>query len=181
MGLYNLVKTKIEGCFEIETRTFKDERGAFIKVYHEEEFKSLGLPTHFEEEYISISRKNVLRGLHFQLPPHQHAKLVACLNGKILDVVVDLRKNSNTYGTYHSVELSSENNKMLYVPEGLAHGFYAYTENAIFLSMNSYKFNAESDSGIKWNSFDFNWPNKNPILSEKDENLIELKHFKTPF
>lgn len=181
MALYNIKQTTIDGCFEIEPRIFKDSRGAFIKIYHQEEFNNLGLCTAYEEEYVSVSSKGVLRGLHFQTPPDAHIKLVSCLSGRLLDVVVDLRKNSKTYGEYYSLELSSEKGNLLYVPKGLAHGFYSYTDNTVFISMNSKKFAPDSDSGIHWDSFGFNWPEKNPIVSEKDMQMPMLEKYKSPF
>ncbi|NBC81821.1 MAG: dTDP-4-dehydrorhamnose 3,5-epimerase [Bacteroidetes bacterium] len=181
MSLYTLQQTPIEGCYEIKPRVFQDNRGKFIKIFHEGLFKENNLVGHFEEEYISESEKGVLRGLHFQTPPYAHVKVVSCIYGKILDVVVDIRKDSSTYGQAYSIELSSEKNNMLYVPEGLAHGFYVLSDKALFLSMNSKKYAPDYDSGIRWDSFDFDWPDKDPILSEKDKNLPELKNYKSPF
>ena len=139
MNPFELIPTGIEGCFEIRPRIFKDQRGRFVKLFHRDFFDDLGLQSVYEEEYYSVSPARVIRGLHFQVPPKEHVKLVSCLKGSILDVVFDLRTESKSYGRVFSLELSSERGNMLYVPEGLAHGFYVFSESAIFLSMNSKK------------------------------------------
>ena len=174
-------KTSIEGCFELQPRIFKDERGRLIKTFHENTFLDLELETDFKEEYYSISKKGVLRGLHFQTPPHDHVKCVTCLSGKIFDVVVDLRKNSPTYKQHFSIELDAEKGNMLYIPKGLAHGFYALSETVIFLNRTSTVFAPINDSGIRWDSCEIDWPNKDPILSDKDKQMIALEDFKSPF
>ena len=176
-----LVKTPIEGCYELQSRIFEDSRGKLIKTYHEDMFGALGLATDFTEEYYSVSYKNVLRGLHFQLPPNDHIKCVTCIEGKIFDVVVDLRKNSTTYKKHFVIELDAEKENMLYIPKGLAHGFYVLSEKAIFLNRTTVVFKPESDTGIHWDSCGIDWPNKNPIISEKDANMIGLDEFKSPF
>lgn len=181
MGLIDIVPTKIEGCFELKPRVFEDQRGKFVKVFHKETFKELGLIESFEEEYISTSIKGVIRGLHFQNPPEAHVKVVTSLYGKILDIVVDLRKNSKTYGQHHTTTLDSSKGNMVYVPEGMAHGIYSINGNNLFLSMNSKKFSPLCDDGILWSSIDFEWPERNPIVSEKDNNMIAFKDFKSPF
>jgi dTDP-4-dehydrorhamnose 3,5-epimerase len=174
-------ETSISGCYELFPRIFKDERGKLIKPFHEPTFKSLGLETVYEEEYYSISAKGVLRGLHFQLPPKAHVKCVTCVKGKIFDAVVDLRKGSPTYGKYFSTELDSEEGKMIYIPEGCAHGFYVLEDQSIFLNRSSKPFSADHDTGILWNSCGINWPNHQPILSEKDKNMIPFDAFDSPF
>lgn len=181
MNPFELNPTGIEGCFEIRPRVFKDQRGKFVKLFHRELFDELGLQSTYEEEYYSISPARVIRGLHFQVPPKEHVKLVSCLKGAILDVVYDLRSESDSSGQVFSLELNSEKGNMLYVPEGLAHGFYVLSEKAIFLSMNSRKFSPECDRGIRWDSIPFNWPDKDPIVSEKDTNMVSLRNFENPF
>lgn len=174
-------ETTISGCFELQPNVFKDDRGRLVKTFHEDSFLSLGLETNFTEEYYSVSKSQVLRGLHFQLPPHDHVKCVTCLSGKIFDVVVDLRKDSPTYKQYFSIELDAEKGNMLYVPKGLAHGFYILSDEAIFLNRTTTVYNPESDAGIKWNSCGIKWPNMSPVLSEKDEQMMGLDEFKSPF
>jgi len=175
------IETAIAGCFELQPTVFKDERGRLVKTFHNEMFKISGLETDFKEEYYSISKKNVLRGLHFQLPPHDHVKCVTCISGKIFDVVVDLRKNSPTYKQYFSIELDADKGNMLYIPKGMAHGFYVISDNAIFLNRTTTVYEPSCDTGIKWDSCGIKWPNSKPILSEKDAQMIPLDDFESPF
>jgi len=174
-------ETVIAGCFELEPPIFGDSRGKLIKIFHKDIFIDLGLETNFDEEYYSISSKNILRGLHFQLPPHDHVKCVTCLQGKIFDVVVDLRKNSKTYKQHFCIELDAKKGNMLYIPAGLAHGFYVMSETAIFLNRTTTVYNPDSEAGIKWDTCGIEWPNINPILSEKDKDLSTLENFESPF
>ncbi len=181
MNPFELVPTGIEGCVEIRPRVFEDARGKFVKLFHREFFEELGLQSTYEEEYYSVSPARVIRGLHFQVPPMEHVKLVSCLKGAILDVVYDLRSDSPSSGQVFSLELSSGNGNMLYVPAGLAHGFYVLSDQATFLSMNSRKFAPECDRGIRWDSIPFTWPDRDPIVSQKDRDMVSLKDFKNPF
>lgn len=176
-----LIKTTIEGCYELQPRVFKDDRGKLVKIFHQEMFDKLGLETDFKEEYYSVSKKGVLRGLHFQLPPHDHVKCVTCLSGKIFDVVVDLRKDSPSYKKYFSIVLDAEIGNMLYIPKGLAHGFYVLSENAIFLNRTTTVYEPSCDTGIKWDSCGILWPDMQPVLSEKDEQMHHLNDFNSPF
>ncbi|MDY7394103.1 dTDP-4-dehydrorhamnose 3,5-epimerase [Aureibaculum sp. 2210JD6-5] len=175
------ILTPIPGCFELVPKVFEDTRGRLIKTFHEDTFKSLELETDFAEEYYSTSGKNVLRGLHFQEPPYDHVKLVTCLSGKIFDVVVDLRKDSPTYKKKFSIILDSDIGNMLYVPRGMAHGFYVLGEGALFLNRTTTIYNGDSEGGIKWDSCGIEWPTKNPIVSNKDRQLITLDNYKSPF
>ena len=181
MNPFELIPTGIEGCFEIRPMVFEDQRGRFVKLFHRGFFDELGLQTTYEEEYYSVSPARVIRGLHFQVPPREHVKLVSCLLGTILDVVYDLRTDSSSFGQVFSLKLSSETGNMLYVPEGLAHGFYVMSESATFLSMNSKKFAPECDRGIRWDSIPYDWPDKDPIVSEKDTKMVSLDAFENPF
>ncbi|MET2984904.1 dTDP-4-dehydrorhamnose 3,5-epimerase [Aureibaculum conchae] len=177
----NKIETSIQGCFELQPRIFKDDRGKLIKTFHKDTFLELGLETDFKEEYYSVSKKNVLRGLHFQTPPEDHVKCVTCISGKIFDAVVDLRKNSSTYKQNFTLELDAEKGNMLYIPKGFAHGFYALTENAIFLNRTTTVYNPNCDTGIKWDSCGIDWPFDNPILSGKDEQMVKLENYSSPF
>lgn len=179
--MFEVKPTPLAGCVEIKPRIFKDERGKFVKLFHSGLFAEHSLMDSFEEEYYSVSSKGVLRGLHFQEPPEAHIKLVTCITGKILDVVVDLRKASATFKHVHATVIDSEEGNMLYVPEGFAHGFYTLSDKAVFLSMNSKKFSPEHDKGIHWDSIGFNWPDKSPIVSEKDAKMIFLNDYQSPF
>ena len=176
-------KTFIKDLLVIEPQLFKDERGFFYESYNKFFFNNIS-DINFIQDNESKSRKGVIRGLHFQVPPFEQAKLVRCVSGNILDVVVDLRTNSNTYGKSFSIELSSENNKQLLIPKGFAHGFQALSEIAIVNYKVDNYYNPKSDLGIIWNdkdlSIDWNYDLK-PIISKKDLKLISFKEFKSPF
>ena len=175
------IHTPLNGCIEIKPRIFQDSRGKLIKTFHSDTFKAEGLETDFKETYYSVSKKGVLRGLHFQVPPDDHVKCVTCLSGRIFDAVVDLRKDSPTFGKSYSLILDSEKGNMLYIPKGFAHGFYVLSESAIFLNRTTTVFSPECDAGIKWDSCDIQWPDFDPILSVKDVAMPEFKNFISPF
>jgi dTDP-4-dehydrorhamnose 3,5-epimerase len=160
---------------------FKDERGFFYESYNKNNLNSNIV---FVQDNESKSYKGVIRGLHFQAPPFEQTKLVRCVSGKILDVAVDLRINSKTYGKSFSIELSSENNKQLFVPKGFAHGFQVLSETAIVNYKVDNFYNPKSDSGIIWNdkdlSIDWNFDLK-PILSVNDLKLMSFRELKSPF
>lgn len=172
----------LKGCFEIIPNVFTDERGSFIKIYHNEVFQNFGLRTDFKEEYYSISKPGVLRGMHFQLPPKDHAKLVTCISGSIMDVVVDIRKKSKTYGNHHIFELNEENHKAVYIPSGFAHGFYVTgRKDAVMLYNVTSVYSREHDCGIHWNSIGIPWPDPSPVVSCRDEGLPCLKEYNSVF
>jgi dTDP-4-dehydrorhamnose 3,5-epimerase len=174
-------KTFIEDLLIIEPQLFKDERGFFYESYNK---NNLDIDIDFVQDNESKSYKGVIRGLHFQAPPFEQTKLVRCISGNILDVAVDLRTSSKTYGKFFSIELSSENNKQLFVPKGFAHGFQVLSEIAIVSYKVDNYYNPDSDSGLIWNdkdlSIDWNLDLK-PILSKKDLKLISFKELKSPF
>ena len=174
-------KTFIEDLLIIEPQLFKDERGFFYESYNK---NNLDINIVFVQDNESKSYKGVIRGLHFQAPPFEQTKLVRCVSGNILDVAVDLRTNSKTYGKSFSIELSSENNRQLFVPKGFAHGFQVLSETAIVSYKVDNYYNPDSDSGLIWNdkdlSIDWNLDLK-PILSKKDLKLISFKELKSPF
>lgn len=176
-----ITKTDLRGLYIIKPKIFKDERGMFVKVFQEQVFKELGLLSNFKETFYSISKKNVIRGMHFQIPPFDHAKLVYVVEGKILDVILDIRKNSPTYGRCISLELSGRNKKAIYIPSGFAHGFIVKTDSAIVVYMQTTIYSPEYDKGIRWDSFGIDWGIKNPIISERDGNFPSLDRFKSPF
>jgi dTDP-4-dehydrorhamnose 3,5-epimerase len=171
----------IPGCYIIKPEVHEDQRGSFVKTFHYDIFKDHGLETSFREEFYTTSHNRVLRGLHFQRPPHDHTKLVYCLSGKIFDVVVDLRSESTTYGRYYCCELSKYSANMLYVPRGLAHGFYVQSDSAIVVYNVSTIHSPDYDDGILWDSVDVPWPDENPILSDRDKSFTKLVNFITPF
>lgn len=172
-----LIKTDLEGVFIIKNKVFKDERGNFIKTYHEKDFKDNNLITNFKESYFSVSKKNVIRGMHFQLPPFDHEKLVYVAKGQVLDVILDLRKNSKTKGKSISINLSEENGYSIYIPKGLAHGFKSLEDGTIMVYNVGTVYNQEADFGVRYNSFNFNWEIENPIISKRDKNFEDLKIF----
>jgi dTDP-4-dehydrorhamnose 3,5-epimerase len=173
--------TAIPGCFVIKPKSHDDQRGKFVKTFHRKTFQDHGLEAHFHEEYYTISINRVLRGLHFQKPPHQHNKLVYCPFGNIFDVVLDLRFGSPTYRRYYSCELSDHNAHIIYVPKGLAHGFYVKSEKAVVVYNVSTIYSPDHDDGILWNSAEIPWPDNNPIISDRDRGFITLANFVTPF
>lgn len=173
--------TKIPGCFVVTPRVLEDNRGSFIKTFHDEIFRDQGLETNWNEEYYSVSKRGVLRGLHFQLPPYAHAKLVYCSAGQVLDAVVDLRVGSPTYGDFGMFNLDSEKSQMVYVPAGLAHGFYTLSEAATMMYKVGTVYAPDSDSGILWGSAGIPWPDQSPILSTRDAGFLPLGDFVSPF
>lgn len=160
--------TPISGLKLIHLKEFNDSRGSFIKVFNEDFFAENSLKTNFKESYYSISAKNVIRGMHFQIPPFEHIKLVYLNQGKIIDVVLDIRKTSPTYGKYFSVELINENPTLIYIPVGCAHGFLSLEDNTMVTYLQTSCYNNACDKGINYNSFGMTWGIENPIISERD-------------
>jgi dTDP-4-dehydrorhamnose 3,5-epimerase len=162
-------KTPLDGVFIIEPKVFKDARGIFYEVYSAKKYEEHGIPAHFVQDNHSVSEKGVLRGLHYQISPGQ-AKLVRVTRGEVFDVVLDIRKESPTYGKWWSLHLSETNKLQLYVPEGFAHGFCVLSESVEFLYKCSNYYSPEDERGIMWNDPDLaiEWPIENPIISEKD-------------
>ncbi len=179
--MFEVIDTPLEGLKIIQTRVFEDNRGIFKKIFSAEEFKQLGFTTDLKESYFSVNKKDVIRGMHFQIPPADHVKIVYVVSGKIIDVVVDIRKNSVTYGKVFSVELTHENGRYIYIPKGFAHGFLSLEDNTIVHYLQTSCYNTECDRGISYNSIDFNWGIKNPIISERDLSHPDFSDFKSPF
>lgn len=176
-----IIKTEIDGVYIIKNNRFEDERGLFVKTYHYNVFKENNLCTDFKESYYSVSKKNTIRGMHFQKTPFEHDKLVYVANGKILDVVVDLRKESKTFKKFISVEISRENAYSIYIPKGCAHGFLALEDNTITIYNVSTVYNAGADSGIRYDSFGMDWRVKEPIISERDKSFCSIYELKEYF
>jgi dTDP-4-dehydrorhamnose 3,5-epimerase len=170
--------TNIPGCYFIHTGIFNDKRGRFTKLYKEDSFQQNGIRIPIKEQFFTLSHKNVLRGMHFQLPPYDHSKIVTCISGSILDVVLDLRVNSPSYGKCESFELSGNS---IFIPSGVAHGFLSLVDNSIVFYNTSTLHMPDYDSGIHWDSFNFNWPCKSPIVSNRDKDLITFQQFDSPF
>jgi len=173
--------TGFAGCFELQGSVFKDNRGIFLKTYHDETFEKMGLRTDWKEEYYSISGKNVIRGMHFQTPPAAHAKLVYCLHGEVLDVVIDLRVDSPTYLESRSFRLSPARGNSIYIPIGMAHGFLSLTEGSVMQYKVTSTYSSENDAGVSWDSIGFEWPTERPIVSERDKQHVTLSSFNSPF
>ena len=179
------IKTNIEDLIILEPEIFGDNRGYFIESYNQKKFEDIVGKVLFVQDNESKSTKGVLRGLHFQKPPFDQAKLVRCIAGKVLDVAVDLRKRSKTYGQHIVVELSSENKRQLFVPRGFAHGFLVLSENAIFSYKVDNVYAPDYDSGIRWNDPKLNIPwvmdESEILVSKKDSKLPFFSDFKSPF
>jgi dTDP-4-dehydrorhamnose 3,5-epimerase len=173
--------TGIPGCFIMQARVVHDTRGSFIKTFHTPRFAELGLRTDWREEYFSISASNVVRGMHFQTPPADHTKMVFCLTGEVLDVVVDLRRGSPAYGKPFGFTLSAENGRGLYVPTGCAHGFLSIGQDSGMYYKVTSVHSPEHDAGIAWNSIGYDWPVDDPIISDRDSRHVALADFDSPF
>ena len=167
-----VIKTKIEGIVIIEPRIFKDARGYFYESFSQKEFDEKVMPIRFVQDNESMSTYGVMRGLHFQRPPFTQSKLVRCCRGAILDIAVDIRKGSPTYGQHVAIELTEENHRQLFIPRGFAHGFSVLTPEAIFQYKCDNYYNRESEGAIAWNdpqlAIDWRIPAEKVILSEKD-------------
>ncbi|MCM1355087.1 MAG: dTDP-4-dehydrorhamnose 3,5-epimerase [Staphylococcus sp.] len=181
----NVIQTDIEGVVIIEPRVFTDSRGYFFESYSKREFDEKVGPIDFVQDNESRSTRGVMRGLHFQLPPYTQAKLVRCVEGEVLDVAVDLRKDSPTYGQHVAVRLSSENHRQLFIPRGFAHGFAVLSESAVFQYKCDNFYAPQADGGISIldNSLGIDWliPLSEAILSEKDTRHPLFADFSSPF
>jgi dTDP-4-dehydrorhamnose 3,5-epimerase len=179
------IETEMPGLIIIEPNVFKDKRGYFLESYNQKEFESFIGKVDFVQDNESKSTYGVLRGLHFQKPPFAQAKLVRCIEGRILDVVVDLRSVSPTFGKYMSVELSAEDKRQLFIPKGFAHGFVVLSEEAIFAYKVDNFYSPDHDSGIAWNDehFGIDWkvPFDKLVVSAKDMMLKQLSEIQNPF
>lgn len=173
-----MIETKLSGIVLLEPKVFEDDRGFFMESYNQKVFNELGLMQHFIQDNHSLSKETgVLRGLHYQLDPMAQTKQVRVLAGAVYDVVVDIRKNSSTFGQWEGFVLSESNKRQLLVPQGFAHGFCTLVPNTqVFYKVDNY-YSPEHDRGIAWNDPDLeiDWPTSQPILSEKDKKHPQLK------
>jgi dTDP-4-dehydrorhamnose 3,5-epimerase len=178
-----VIETKIKGLLIIKPKVFADTRGHFFESYNESVFKQNGINVNFIQDNQSLSNTGVLRGLHFQAPPFDQGKLVRVIIGAVLDVAVDIRKNSPTYGEHIAIELTEENKTMFYIPPGFAHGFLTLKDNTIFSYKCTNLYHKASEGTVLWNDTDLNinWNIANPILSEKDLAGTPFKDFISPF
>lgn len=173
--------TNIPGVFEIDLFHAGDDRGMFVKPYHKNTLEAQGLVSEFRESFYSTNKKGVIRGMHFQHPPHDHAKIVYCTSGRLLDVILDLRAGSPTYGQCASIELSADNYKAAYMPVGVAHGFCVLEDHTTMIYLTSTVHAPQSDAGIRFDSFGFDWPEQSPTLSARDLEFPGLNAIETPF
>lgn len=178
-----IIETNINGLLIIEPKVFADSRGYFFESYNETIFRKKGIDVSFLQDNQSLSNSGVLRGLHFQAPPFDQGKLVRVITGAVLDIAVDIRKHSPTYGKYVAIELTEENKTMFYIPSGFAHGFLTLRDNTIFSYKCTNVYDKASEGTILWNDTDLNinWNIESPILSEKDQLGTPFSNFITPF
>ena len=176
-------KTFIEGLIIIKPKVFIDDRGHFLESYNEKDWSSIGVEEHFVQDNHSLSKAGALRGMHFQRPSFAQAKLVRVIKGKVLDVVIDIRKQSATYGEHFSLILSGETQEQLYIPQGFAHGFLTLEDDTLFAYKCSNYYRPDHEDGILWNDPDLNinWGINAPLLSGKDHLYGPLKDFTSPF
>jgi len=170
----------LPGAMLVALKRFEDARGSFVKTYARGAFEAAGIGFDFREEFYSFSRKDVVRGMHFQLPPHDHVKLVTCPAGAVLDVLVDLRRGPG-YGRVASVVLSADEPALLVIPKGIAHGFKALRDDSLMVYKTSTEHAPSHDAGIRWDSFGFDWDVEAPIVSARDAAHPALSDFSSPF
>jgi len=178
-----VIKTPIEGLLVINPKIFGDDRGHFFESWSKESFAENGLDLDFVQDNQSFSSKGVLRGLHFQNPPFAQGKLVRVIKGAVLDVVVDVRKESSTYGQYFSIEINEENKTIFWIPAGFAHGFITLEDDTIFTYKCTGVYNSASEEALLWSDNDLNidWGVINPLVSDKDLVAGSFKNFKSQF
>lgn len=181
----NIITTPIEGLLVIEPQLFRDARGYFVETYNEQRYRDAGITARFVQDNQSCSSYGVVRGLHFQRPPYTQAKLVCCTRGRVLDVAVDLRKDSPTFGKWYSVELNEDNHRQFFIPRGFAHGFSVLSETAIFTYKCDNLYHPEADGGILLSdpalAIDWQIPEDKMILSDKDRRHTTLALLDNPF
>lgn len=178
-----LIDEPLPGVKILRPFVFADERGEFVKPFHEGQLEEHGVKMTLREEFFSSSGEGVLRGMHFQLPPHHHSKLVYCITGRVLDVLLDLRKESPSFGQSVSFELSACNRHSVYIPSGIAHGFYTLEPQSCLVYKTDAVHHPASDAGIAWDSFGFDWPasSAEPIVSDRDQKHPDFRDFDSPF
>lgn len=179
--MWEFTPLSLKGACLIKLPKFDDHRGSFIKTFQSSVFEKNGIEFNCAESFFSISNQNVIRGMHFQIPPYDHSKIVFCPQGAILDVIVDLRGDSPTFGQYEAHILSADNCNAFFIPQGFAHGFKSLQDNTITYYMVSSEHNVTADSGILYNSFGMNWGDEEFIVSDRDKNFSSLANFNTPF
>ena len=176
-----LISSPLPGVKVLKPFIHQDHRGDFVKPFHVGQLQEHNISIEIKEEFFSYSNTNVIRGFHFQNPPHAHAKLIYCIKGCVLDVVMDIRKSSEAYGQCTEIELSDENHFIVYIPVGFAHAFASLEENSCLVYKTDSVHVPSADDGILWSSVDFNWPLKNPDISTRDAGFKKFANFVSPF
>jgi dTDP-4-dehydrorhamnose 3,5-epimerase len=180
---FTIEKLPIEGLAIVQPKAFFDDRGFFLETFSEQALREAGIDTRFVQDNLSYSKRGTVRGLHFQAPPHAQAKLVTVFQGAVLDVVVDIRKGSPTYGKSYTIELTDQNKTAFYVPAGFAHGFSVLSDTCIFYYKCSNYYNKPSEGGLLYNdpALGIDWRVAQPIVSDKDKVLPTLSNLNSPF
>lgn len=171
----------LPGCYLLQPQYFQDMRGRFVKSLVASQLKAHGLRTDFVEQYHSTSSAGVIRGMHFQTPPHEHAKLVYCAAGGVTDVMLDLRTRSPTFGRAFALPLTAASGHALYIAAGVAHGFMSTEEPALMVYNVTSEYAPEHDKGVRWDSFGFDWGLETPVISERDRSFPTFADFPSPF
>ncbi len=167
--MFEIEKTLLDNVYKLHHPVFLDERGSFVKTFHESTFQKYNLSCTWKENFYSYSKNNVLRGMHYQKKPHEQYKMISCLDGEVLDVLLDLRTDSKTYGKCESFILKS--GISIYIPPLVAHGFLVTTNSALLHYQVSQEYSPDHDTGVLWNSIPFEWPSSNPVISKRDLKL----------
>jgi dTDP-4-dehydrorhamnose 3,5-epimerase len=176
-----LFESSIPGCYEIRLPVHSDARGSFVKTIASSQFAERKLEAKFVETFYTVSGQNVLRGMHLQLPPSDHAKLVYCVAGSVMDVCLDVRYESPTFGRHIMIELAVKRHNAIYLPRGVAHGFYVRQAPAVMMYHVTSEYEPRLDTGIAWNSFGAKWPTDSPLISPRDAALKAFQDFISPF
>lgn len=173
----------LPGAVLLTPVTRSDARGCFVKTFHLPDWAALGIEFTMREEFYSVSARGVLRGMHFQAPPAAHAKVVTCLRGRVLDVILDLRADSPAYGRHLALELDDRRRQLLYLPTGIAHGFLALEDDTLVLYKTDHEYAPEYDTGVRFDSFGYDWPVEDPVMSPRDRELPAFgeEGYQTPF
>lgn len=176
-----LISQPLPGVKVLEPFIHRDPRGDFVKPFHEGQLAEHDISLELKEEFFSTSAANVVRGFHFQKPPYAHAKIIYCISGRVLDVVMDIRKDSPSYGQCAGIEISADNHHVVYIPVGFAHAFASLEDGSCLVYKTDAVHAPEADAGILWSSVDFDWPFQAPLISERDAAFEALEGFKSPF
>ena len=179
--MFELKPLSLPGTFLIQGKVMSDDRGSFHKKVHAGFFEKNGLEWSFPEQFYSVSMKDVVRGMHFQAPPHDHVKLIYCTRGKAKDVLLDLRKGSPTYGKCTDANLNANDGQTIYVPKGIAHGFHSLEDYTTVHYCVSTTYAPESDLGIRWDTIPYDWKIASPQVSPRDQSMPNFKNFESPF